>query len=405
MGAYFLLTSVVTFAAIVARFGLKQTVVRLVAESMATGQPGRARATLRIVYVIVTLGALAVGGGYYLGVGEWLAKDVFSIPILATVTGLTALWIAVLAFQTPVAETFRGLHDIRLAALLDGILTSALLASVLAVLWFNGLRVDFPQAILLSLFMAGLSLVFGTLLFLRRANTLTGEGNIEVKEILRISSPLFVTNLANQTMTNFSLWMAGAFLIAEEVALYGAAWKLVTMVSLPLLLMNMSVQPFIAQLHITNEKKRLQHSLQGTATLAGIPATFVLLIFIIWGELALELVYGAHYQAAANALIILSLGQIVNVATGSCVLVLALTGHQAKLMYITLFTSALSISLIITGASLYGLEGIAVGVAIGLALHNALVWIFVRILTGLWSHATVNPRFIWMAAKRVIRSH
>ncbi|MDZ7753982.1 MAG: oligosaccharide flippase family protein [Gammaproteobacteria bacterium] len=108
MGAYFLITSVVMFAAIVARFGLKQTVVRLVAESMATGQPGRARATLRIVYVIVTLGALIVGGGYYLGFGTWLAEDVFSIPVLASVTGLTALWIAVLAFQTPVAETPRA---------------------------------------------------------------------------------------------------------------------------------------------------------------------------------------------------------------------------------------------------------------------------------------------------------
>ncbi len=50
LGAYFLALSIASFAAIVARFGLKQTVVRLVAEAIAKGLPGRAGKALRIVY-------------------------------------------------------------------------------------------------------------------------------------------------------------------------------------------------------------------------------------------------------------------------------------------------------------------------------------------------------------------
>ncbi|MDZ7753986.1 MAG: oligosaccharide flippase family protein [Gammaproteobacteria bacterium] len=402
MGAYFLITSVVMFAAIVARFGLKQTVVRLVAESMATGQPGRARATLRIVYVIVTLGALIVGGGYYLGFGTWLAEDVFSIPVLASVTGLTALWIAVLAFQTPVAETFRGLHDIRLAVFLDGILASALLASVLAVFWFNGLKVDFAQAVLLSLVMAGVSLLFGMLLFLRRVHVFEGEGDVGTKEVVAISSPLFVTNIANQAMTNFSLWIAGAYLVAEDVALYGAAWKLVALVSLPLLLMNMSVQPFIAQLYVTDKKARLQNALRGTATLAGVPAMIVLIAFILAGATILEVVYGTHYREAATVLTILSLGLMANVATGSCGMVLALTGHQKALMQVTIAASLISVSLTVLGAQYGGLVGIASGVAVGRALQNLLNWLVTRRKTGLWTHATVSPSFVGQACNRVL---
>lgn len=394
MGAYFLLTSVVMFAAIVARFGLRQTVVRLVAESMALGQPGRARATLRIVYIIVTLGAIIVGGGYYLGFGEWLAEDVFSIPILATVTGLTALWIAVLAFQTPVAETFRGLHDIRLAVFLDGILASALLAITLAVFWFNGLKVNFAQAILLSLAMGGVSLFFGTLLFLRRVRVLEGEGDIEPREVLAISSPLFVTNLANQAVTNFSLWIAGAILIAEEVALYGAAWKLVMLVELPLLLMNMSVQPFLSQFHVQKDKSSLQNALRGTATLASIPAIVVLSLFIWAGEDVLGIVYGVHYREAALVLVILSTGQLINVWTGSCGLVLAFTGHQKEMMYLTVVTSILSITIIILGGIYFGLPGIAIGVAFGRVAKNIASWYLVQQLTGYWTHATFSFTFV-----------
>lgn len=404
MGAYFLLTSVVMFAAIVARFGLKQTVVRLVAESMALGQPGRARATLRIVYVIVTMGAMIVGGGYYLGFGEWLAEDVFSIPILATVTGLTALWIAVLAFQTPVAETFRGLHDIRLAVFLDGILASALLASVLAVFWFNGLKVDFAQAILLSLAMAGVSLIFGTLLFLRRTRVFAGEGSIKTREVVAISSPLFVTNITHQAMTNASLWVAGGFLVAEEVALYGAAWKLVLLVELPLMLMNMSIQPFVAQLYVNNEHHRLQQALRGTATLAAIPAAGALALFLFFGSEVLVVVYGPSYSEAVIVLAILSLGQIVNVWTGSCGLVLAFTGHQKHLMLITVITGAFSIGLIVFAAHLYGLIGIAVGVFFGRLLQNMTAWLFVRKLTGLWTHATLSPTFGMVALSSVLRT-
>ncbi len=403
MGAYFLAVSITTFAAIVARFGLKQTIVRLVAESMAKGLPGRAGASLRIVYVITALGALVVGGGYHLAFGAWLAESVFEMPILASVTGLTALWIAVLAFQTPVAETFRGLHDIRLAVFLDGILASALLAATLGVLWLNGYKVSFAQAILLSVVVAAASLLFGTLLFLRRARDLRGEGEIRPPEVLRISGPLFVTNLANQAMTNFSLWIVAAFLTAGEVALYGAAWKLVNLVALPLMLMNMSVQPVIAELHATGDKQRLQAALRGTATLAGVPALAVLAIFIVFGADVLGAVYGSHYCDAALILAVLSVGQIANVWTGSCGQVLVFTGHQRQLMSVTLWTGTASAAMALLGVHYWGLAGAATATAGGRVLQNGAVWLMVRKLTGLWTHGTFDPRYMRLALQSAMK--
>jgi O-antigen/teichoic acid export membrane protein len=402
MGAYFLVLSITAFACIVARFGLKQTVVRLVAESMAKGLPGRAAASLKIVYIITALGALLVGGVYHWGLGRWLAEQVFNLPILATVTGLTALWTAALAFQTPVAETFRGLHDIRLAVFLDGILASILLAVTLFLLWTGGFRASFAQAVALTMLAAAAGLIAGTVLFLSRARSFRGEGSIRVREVISISAPVFVVNLAAQAMTNVSLWIVAAFAVAEEVALYGAAWKLVNLLALPLMLMDMSVQPVIVELHVTQDKQRLQNVLRGTATLAVLPAVAILLAFIAFGSEVLATVYGPHYRDAALVLAILSAGQLANVWSGSCGQVLIFAGHQRELMKLTVGTSIVTVVLSLLGAHLWGMLGVASATAAGRILHNVVIWLQVRRLTGLWTHATLDVSFIRKAAKRVL---
>jgi O-antigen/teichoic acid export membrane protein len=203
-------------------------------------------------------------------------------------------------------------------------------------------------------------------------------------------------------MTNFSLWIVAAFLVAEEVALYGAAWRLVNLVILPLMLMNMSVQPVIAELYAITHKRRLQNALRGSATLAGIPALGILVLFIVFGSDILGFVYGKAYRDAAMILVILSVGQIINVWTGSCGQVLALTGHQRALMYITIVTAIISLALAIIAVKFWGLLGVAAATSGGRVLQNALTWISTRKLTGLWTHGTFSPAFIKYSAKQVL---
>lgn len=403
MGAYFLLVSIVTFAAALARFGLKQTVVRLVAESVALGVAGRARKGLRIVYRVTALGVTVVGGSYYLGVGKWLAQSAFEMPPIAAVIGSTTIWIAILAFQTPVAETFRGLHDIRAAVFLDGILANAMLAVTLGLLWHAGAHASLSDAVTFSTLAAAVSLCLGVILFLRGIKSLRGEGDISAREVLTVSGPIFVTNMAGLAMTSSSLWIVGAFLGAQDVAQYGAAWKLVSLVSLPLLLMNMSVQPVICELYATNSKQSLQAALRSTATLAGLPSAAMLVAFIAAGSDILDLVYGPDYRGAYAVLAALSMGLLVNVWSGSCGMVLTFTGHQRQLMAVTLGSGLASVILTVAGVQWWGVIGAAAGVSAGLAVQNISAWLAVHYLTGLWTHGTLRPRLLRQAVIRVRR--
>src|SRR6266568_4915099 len=60
VGAYFVVLSLVMFCALLAQMGAERTAVRLVAESLGTGRPGRARAAIVSVAGIVGGGALVV---------------------------------------------------------------------------------------------------------------------------------------------------------------------------------------------------------------------------------------------------------------------------------------------------------------------------------------------------------
>jgi len=352
----------------------------------------------------VSIGVLIVGSAYYAAAGDWIAVRLFGMESLAAMTGLIVIWIATLAFQTPVSETFRGLHNIPLATVFNGVLANAILATALVVMWSQSVTVTLIEAVRLSVLAALASLLVGTWLFLLKIRSLRGSGTVSPKEVLSISMPVFVTNLAVQAMTNSSLWIVAAYLTAQETAMFGAAWKLVMLVAVPLEMMNMTIQPVIAELHTKNQQSRLQDALRGTATLAGIPSLIILLVYLFAGSEILRLAYGHDYGSAASILAILSVGQLVNVWTGTCGQVLVFTGHQQNLMRITLATGFITVSTAIIAAREWGLFGVAWAVTLGRIIQNVSSWYEVRRLTGLWTHATLKPSFLRMAAEKVLAS-
>jgi len=375
--------------------------VRLVAESIVQGLPGRARKTIMIAFVISLIGSLVVAGAYYSFIGEWLADSVFDMPDLKGVIGLITFWIVILALLAPVIEVFRGLHDIRLAVFLDGVLASMLLALFVLALLLWEITLEYWSAVMLSTFAAAFSLSIGILIFLRRRSVFRGSGSIQLREVMSNSAPLFVTDLINFAILQFSLWIVAANLPADEVALYGAAWRLVNLIALPLILINRSVTPMIAELNVSNAKQSLQHILRGTATLAAIPAFFVLIVYIFYSSEVMGLVYGSSYRDGSVVLLILSVGMLANVWTGSCGQVLAFTGHQRALLAITILTGAISIILAIMSVNHLGLIGVAFAVAVSRVLQNISYWILVRRLTGLWTHGTLSPSFFKLALDRL----
>jgi O-antigen/teichoic acid export membrane protein len=63
-----------------------------------------------------------------------------------------------------------------------------------------------------------------------------------------VSWPMWVTNITLFVGTQTDIWIVGAFRSQEEVAIYGAAVKLVLMVALPLQIVSTVVPPLITEM-------------------------------------------------------------------------------------------------------------------------------------------------------------
>ncbi len=397
MGAYFLTLSLVSVSSIVAQMGLTKTVVRLVAESMGTGQPARAKQSILWSFRFTVIGAVIMAGIIALGGGQWIGRHVFHSELIIQVMGLAALWAMLLTIQNFLAEVFRGFHDIRLATLFGNLSTSSLSMFMLIGLWFVQRHGELKQVITLIIIAGMGSVVISAIFLVKRLSILPNSpAAITAKDILTISWPLWITGLTLFILTQADLWILGIFRSQDEVAVYGAAARLVALVTMPLFIMNAVVPPFISEMYFQGKKKELEKILRSTATIAGLPALMALGLFIFWGTDILKLVFGDYYRNGGTMLAILSIGQLANVWAGSCGLTLMLTGYQATMMIITVISGIITV----TGALLlvhqFGGVGVASAATIGMSLQNLMMLRSARKKTGIWTHVQIGllPRLM-----------
>jgi O-antigen/teichoic acid export membrane protein len=404
LGAYFLALSIVSLGAVVGSLGLPKTVVGLVAESMGVGRPGRARRVIRTVLGLGVFGALGIGLAYLL-VGDLVSEHLFHSSLLVGVTGLLAGWIAIAVVQEITAEAFRGFHDIRLATLLGGLATAGksgglimrvLLLGVLVLLWVRSEQTSLATVMLVCMGSGSVSVVLSLWLLYGKVSSLSpSEGAqdevepVSAKEVLDDAIPFLAIALTSLVLLSADVWILSALGSLKEVGIYGAASRLVTFVTMPLLIVNLVLPPIVSEMYAQGQTGRLERTLRTFSTLAGVPSLAVLLVFMLLGGPILGLVYGKpvyHSDTAVLVLLILSAAKLTAVWSGSCGLVLQFTGHQRSMLRVSVLTSPLFFVVAILATQRYGAVGIACAVAVTTALQNMIMVLLAKRKTGMWTH-------------------
>lgn len=113
-----------------------------------------------------------------------------------------------------------------------------------------------------------------------------------------------------------SLVIAGFFLATSDLGLLAAAQRTSLLIGFVLVTINFVVAPMFASLYKEGKLDRLQ-SLSRLACRANIGAAMIpVVVCVAFPEFVMQL-FGKEFTEAAPLLVALSLGQLVNVATGS----------------------------------------------------------------------------------------
>ena len=404
MGLYLLAASAVATAGVVAGVGVNQLSTRYVAEHVAEDDLAAARYTverlLRLgiaassaVGVVCALGVAAVAGG--------LAPETRGALLAVLLGG----WVVLTAVQALVADSFRGLSDIRAASLVGGPLASLLIVVGLAAAVTTGIRFGLTGALLVVVAGSAVNVGGAVAALSARIKRLPSSDvrpeRLHHGKVLAVSAPLVSTTLLLMVLGSVDLWVLGASRPAEEVAAYGVAARTATLVGMPLLVVHGVLAPRIAGMYAAGDGLRLERLLRTAATVAAAPAAALVVVFATAGGQLLALVYGQHYRSGGLTLAVLSVGQLVNVSAGLCGLVLAMTGHQRVLLRITALTLLATVALLAVAVPGWGAPAAALVAALGLAAQNIWTAAATRRLTGMSSYA--SPLSVVRAVRGVPR--
>lgn len=216
--------------------------------------------------------------------------------------------------------------------------------------------------------------------------------------------PLLAQQLVSIGLPEAGKLLLGFYASPAEAGYYNAALRLVILAHVPLMVVNNAIQPFITELHSAGKKQQLTTLVRGAATLASLPCLAVFGMFLCVPQFVLENTFGASFTGAAQALRILTLGSLVWALSGSCGLVLMMTGHERACMMGTLIPGIIYLILCPWLIGQYGYIGAAIGATLLQFVSNGLCMLLVYRYHGFWTgiclSKTVLRDCIQMVRKR-----
>lgn len=172
--------------------------------------------------------------------------------------------------------------------------------------------------------------------------------------------------------------MLGLLGSEREVGAYRVAVQLSMLVIFALTVVNQVLQPSLSRLHAQGDIAAFQKLVADSSLWMFLGTLIPALVLAFAAPKLLELVFGAEYRAAAPALQILILGQVINVFFGSVGTILNMTGLEKEAMRGMIIAIIINLALDLLLIPLMGLTGAALASALTITIWNLILRRYVK---------------------------
>jgi O-antigen/teichoic acid export membrane protein len=324
LGVYIYAYSWCVLFGIVATAGMPMAANRYVAPAHAAGDHGRVLGYVRRGRQL-TLGtgvAFAVVAAGYM----WVHDEIS--PSAMTIGFLVVPLMAIITLHQDVARA----HLWHILSSVSGVLSRPLLL-LLAVL--AGWALDLPpHAWLAMLFLLVCAAVVASVQFvlvqrrLRDAHE-RARPTFQTRTWLRTASVVLLIELFVNYLPEISIVVVGAQLPADEVAIFSAALRTVSIISFGIAAVTTIVAPHIAHLYALRDMAALQRLVTRATTMMFLPSIACLGILIVLGDDALDL-FGDHFHTGYTPMIVLGAVQLVTSAIGPVMTLVVVSGNYTR---------------------------------------------------------------------------
>ena len=364
LGTYFLLTSFVQVAALIALGGFNQSAVPLLSGSDCIWPVLQGSGLFLVLTVSITC-------GFTILIWPLIPMSDEAVPYIAIVI----IWLIARATTQAIAHILRafgrmtdfGLHEV---------FSFNLMLFIACALAFALERTpDLTQIVWITAIAAILCVPLSFASLVPALRALPKLSGVDFAPVVRTGLPLAIIVIANTAVSEAHLWIAGALGDTETVALFGAALRVVRLLALPLMAVNMAIGPQIANLWKAHDMASLERLLGRSATVIMSISLTVMGGLAVAGPSVLNLIFGDGFAAAWPAFLILLVGQAVNATTGSPMLLMTVTNGQRVAMIFAVLASVLGVGVSLILGRIDPLWGVAIGASVTVIVQNLLaVW-------------------------------
>ncbi len=359
---------------ILSRFGLiglQNGVVHFVAIYHGEGDRARVRGT------ILTALALVAGSSSLAGLGLWWASDwaahvVFNKPDLAPTLRGFAVALPAYAMLLLLTACARGLRHIGYYSGMTHMVHPLMVLIFVAGGFAMGMKLDgvlwgfgLSTALACVLMFMGLRRLFPTLLSLRQGFHFTGS------HILTFSAQLLFKDLSSRILTHLDRLMLGIWGLASDVGIYGMSAFIGHRIDFFQRMFNGIFAPMIADLYNQGKRSEMVRIFQTVSKWTLLLTLPVFFTFIFLGYAILEL-FGREFNAGWATLIVLSLGNLINIGVGPVGHMLIMTGRPSLELVNSWASGIANIVLNLWLIPRYGAFGAALATAITVTMLNLI---------------------------------
>lgn len=378
LGAYTLAFAAISLLGIPVQMGISSLVLRETAQANAVADWPRLRgiwfwATRRIALISACVAALSVL--VVLAMPQVLPDPARAVFLL----GIPL--IPLIALSRVRSAALGGLGHVVWGQMPETLIRPGLL--ILFVFgWYLSLGLALSPKMVMGLHLTAALLAFAVglaLLSRARPDDLRHAGPREVDpKWANAIWPLALIAGAQSITANADFLMLGWWQAPDQVGIYKVATSGASLTVTGLGILAMITNPRFAALYKTGETRELARLAAYAAALGFAAALPVLVIFALWGDHILSLVFGAAFASGAAAMVILTLGQTLSAFFGTCMGLLNMTGHTKHAMRGMLISVVVNLLLNLVLIPRYGIEGAALATLISTVVWNVLLWWLVR---------------------------
>ena len=371
-GLYFLSLSIITVAVVFGRMGLDKAVLRFISANSAICNWSAVKGVQRKATIIAVTAAAGATATIFL-LAPWLANTIFGKPELVILLRWMVIAIIPMTINFVYSHMLKGRKLIFNATLIEnvGVATISLL-----VFYTVGRNFSVVGAIWSYVLAAMVTAVIGIYFWNRYVPQIhTVPAIFDTHTIFISSLPLFWVAFTTWIINHFGNFALGIWSTTAEVGIFGIASRLAFFVSFTLVAVNSIAAPKFAALHQQNDRKALTKTAHNAIRLTTLAASPLVILYIIAPKWVMG-IFGAEFVAGSSVLIILTLAQFVNAATGPVELLLIMSGRERLVRTNVMIVGAMSILLYLWLVPNFGAMGAAIAFATGLMVKNLVsVWL------------------------------